>query len=85
MFGMHYVIHRTNMVMWIVFQLYFISKIKPLLQLIYTYYAQSPKWTLENQNLSSSWNTSLIIFLKCKNLMEFYALTYDKFCKSIGV
>jgi hypothetical protein len=85
MFGMHYVIHRTNMVMWIVFQLYFISKIKPLLQLICTYYVQSPKWTLENQNLSSSWNTSLIIFLKCKNLVEFYVLTYDKFCKSIGV
>lgn len=82
MFGMHYVVHRINMVTQVVFQLYIISKIKPLLQLIYTYYAQNPKWTLENQNLSSSWNTSLIFFLKCENLMEFYAFAYEaKFSK----
>ncbi len=49
-----------------------------MLQLIYTYYAQNLKWTLENQNLSSSWNTTLIFFLKCKNLVEFYAFVYEQ-------
>jgi hypothetical protein len=45
--GVHCATHQTNLVMQTLSWLFLVAKIEALLQVVYNYYAQSPKWSLE--------------------------------------
>ncbi len=71
MLGVHYVIRQINLAIQIFSTLQIVSKVKVLLQYVYTYYSNSPKQQLDI--------CKFVDVLQCENIMDFHAFSCQFF------